>query len=374
MTSKEICRELKKWTEEELEGCKRKTDSGITILTPDGMGNYDALWTRDFAYMAEYAGDLIPDALLQDGVEYLLSHQRQTDGWYPDRVDTHGTAIYSAGNPDLPCGEANLDNTPFLAIAFALLLDRVDADRAKELVEKYIGELRRGLMCIPLEQHGLVWNDPHHPHSPYGFTDCIGKTGALMMESILLWRACRMLTARLRAMGICDRDMEQVAGRIAKELENVFYEKESGMLLAASKDCRQIDVWGSCYALSVGFPLSVGCIRSIQNWLILHAKGILEHGQLRHTAPEEYWHRLLLPVPQGEYQNGAYWATATGWFVDAVAPVEPELAHKTLLDVVSYFKNQGVFECVNGSYQKLNHFVVSAANTYGAAKRYLNAG
>ena len=134
MTSKEICRELKKWTEEELEGCKRKTDSGITILTPDGMGNYDALWTRDFAYMAEYAGDLIPDALLQDGVEYLLSHQRQTDGWYPDRVDTHGTAIYSAGNPDLPCGEANLDNTPFLAIAFALLLDRVDADRAKELV------------------------------------------------------------------------------------------------------------------------------------------------------------------------------------------------------------------------------------------------
>ena len=66
MNLKEITALLRHMTEKQLAGCMRKTESGTSILTPDGMGNYDALWARDFAYMAEYAGDLIPDSLLQD--------------------------------------------------------------------------------------------------------------------------------------------------------------------------------------------------------------------------------------------------------------------------------------------------------------------
>lgn len=372
MENHEILRLLRQRTQEELEGCKRQTDSGITILTPDGMGNYDALWARDFAYMAEYAGDLIPTSLLRDGVEYLLSHPRKEDGWYPDRVDTHGAAIYAAGNPELPCGEANLDNAPFLAMAFSLLLDRVEPQEGETLLQKYLAPLWQGLACIPLDADGLVWNDSQRPHSPYGFTDCIGKTGTLMMESLLLWRACRMLASHLQRRGDFASflsKMERTAEHIENALETVFYQKESGMLLAATQDCRQIDVWGSCYALSVGFPLTEDCAQRIRRWLIANAGGILEHGQLRHTAPGEFWERLLLFVPQGEYQNGAYWATATGWFADAVHPADSALAERVLEEAAAYFEEQGIFECVNGPYQKLNHFVVSAANTYGAAKR-----
>ena len=376
MNLKEITALLRHMTEKQLAGCMRKTESGISILTPDGMGNYDALWARDFAYMAEYAGDLIPDSLLQDGIEYLLSHAREEDGWYPDRVDTQGTAVYAAGNPEMPCGKANLDNAPFLAIAFSLLLDRMEKKEALSFIEAHIHALWHGLTCIPTDMDGLIWNDPLDPHSPYGFTDCIGKTGSLMMESILLWRACRMLAARLHAYETeaeLEQEMNHTALRIEAVLEHTFYDKESGTLLAATEDCRQIDVWGCCYALSVGFPLSSTCKQRIQAWLIANADGILEHGQLRHTAPGEFWRRLLLHVPQGEYQNGAYWATATGWYMDAVASADPELAHKVLEDAVSYFQNKGIFECINGTYQKLDNFVVSAANTYGAAKRLSEA-
>ena len=285
---------------------------------------------------------------------------------------THGAAIYAAGNPELPCGEANLDNAPFLAMAFSLLLDRVEPWEREILLQKHLAPLWRGLACIPLDADGLVWNDSQRPHSPYGFTDCIGKTGTLMMESLLLWRACRMLASHLQRRGDFASflsKMERTSEHIENALEKVFYQKESGMLLAATQDCRQIDVWGSCYALSVGFPLTEGCAQSIRRWLIANAGGILEHGQLRHTAPGEFWERLLLFVPQGEYQNGAYWATATGWFADAVHPADPALAERVLEEAAAYFEEQGIFECVNGPYRKLNHFVVSAANTYGAAKR-----
>lgn len=72
-----------------------------------------------------------------------------------------------------------------------------------------------------------------------------------MMESILLWRACRMLAARLHAYEIeaeLEQEMNHTALRIEAVLEHTFYDKESGTLLAATEDCRQIDVWGCCYA------------------------------------------------------------------------------------------------------------------------------
>ena len=49
--------ELKQLTElsrELLEGCKKTASDGTVLFTPDGVGNYDALWVRDLGYMAEY--------------------------------------------------------------------------------------------------------------------------------------------------------------------------------------------------------------------------------------------------------------------------------------------------------------------------------
>ena len=53
--------DIKAVTQRLLNGCIIKANNGINMYTPDGKGNYPSLWTRDFAYMVESAGDLIPE-------------------------------------------------------------------------------------------------------------------------------------------------------------------------------------------------------------------------------------------------------------------------------------------------------------------------
>lgn len=65
---------------------------------------------------------------------------------------------------------------------------------------RVVTTLRRALEWSPRSPRGLVWNDPARPHSPYGFTDTVGKTGELFFESLLYWTACRRF-ARLEAAG-----------------------------------------------------------------------------------------------------------------------------------------------------------------------------
>ena len=50
---------LTKLSAELLRGCEKTAPDGTVLFTPDGVGNYDALWVRDFAYMTEYVGDLM---------------------------------------------------------------------------------------------------------------------------------------------------------------------------------------------------------------------------------------------------------------------------------------------------------------------------
>ena len=44
---------LKKETERQVAGCRIKSDSGIWLHTPDGIGHYKALWTRDYYYFVK---------------------------------------------------------------------------------------------------------------------------------------------------------------------------------------------------------------------------------------------------------------------------------------------------------------------------------
>jgi hypothetical protein len=181
-----------------LDGCIIKASDGRPLYTPDGKANYAALWTRDFASMVEYAGDLMPGADVEKCIEYIVRGIRD-DGAVPDRVQVDGRPVYSAGAPESPLGEPNLDNGPYLVIAVDSHLDRVSAERRKLLWSRWAPALAKGMDYVPLAPSGLVWNDPDKPHSPYGFTDTVGKTGELFMESVLYWRAAKILAARARS-------------------------------------------------------------------------------------------------------------------------------------------------------------------------------
>ena len=352
----------------EVEGSIVYADNGVPMYTPDGVKNYNALWTRDFNYMLEYAGDYIPLENAIACIEYLLENVHEGDCWLPDRVYANGAVNYAAG--DMPYNRRNLDNNCFIVISMDCVLQRMDKEEGKALLSKWESTLMTALASIPKADNGLVYNDPQDPHSPYGFTDCICKTGMLMKESLLLWRAYSIMAKWQEAYGMDG----SVAAAGAAKIEDVLLEtflNADGMLDAATVDCHQTDVWGSCYAVSIGFPMEESVKKGIADYLAANYNDLVQMGQLRHTAPDTYWQRLLSMVNEGEYQNGAYWATPTGWLVDALVKYYPDLARITIQDIVTYYEEVGIYECVNGDYKKLNHYGASASNILPAARMLL---
>lgn len=353
-------------TEKLLLGGRIPAHDGTILYTPDGHGFYAALWVRDFAYSLQSAGELIPAEDIKNAIEYVIRGARCTDGWIPDRIEPDGTARYTAGYETFPASP-NLDTGPYLVLCAGVYLKQLEESAAKEQFLLWQAALERGLDCLPVNENHLISNHASPPHSGYGFVDCIRKTGLLAMESLLYWDSLRVIAHWRERTG---QDSSAIRVKIAA-IEAAFlgtFLDEQGMILASTRDCRQIDVWASCYAVSIGFPIPHD---PITDWLICHYDGIVESGQIRHLPAGESWQRTFVPVAPGEYQNGAFWATAIHWFCDAVGRTYPALAARTVRDAIRYFETYGVFECVNGDYRKLDTFVASAVNTYAAAKRWL---
>jgi hypothetical protein len=76
-----------------------------------------------------------------------------------------------------------------------------------------------------------------------------------------------------------------------------------------------------------------------------------------------------MTVDPERYQNGAYWATASGWVMGALNERHPELARRMFRDLMEDFKAGGICECVNAGYRQLPSYVNSATNPLGAARR-----
>ena len=104
----EVSKDLFSWLESEvkrqIEGCKKIAFDRTVLYTPDGKGYYDALWTRDFSYMVENAGDLMPLKEIEDAITYLFRGQRG-DGAMPDRVQLDGLPVYYPGSVSNPLGD-----------------------------------------------------------------------------------------------------------------------------------------------------------------------------------------------------------------------------------------------------------------------------
>jgi len=355
-------------TRELLAGSRVRAHDGTWLYTPDGKGSYRALWTRDFAYMVENAGELIPHADVEAALRYLLRGIRD-DGAAPDRVQPDGIAVYAGGPADRPLGEPNLDNPAFLVIAVDAHLRRLPRQRARALFQEWAPLLDKTMDWTPRGATGLVWNDPAKPHSPYGFTDTVGKTGALFFESLLDWTASRRMERWHGRTGGGDAAARyrRRAALVERHLGELW-DEEAGAFLAATRDCRQIDVWGNAYAVWLEFPLGSRRARILE-FLRRRRQDFVWRGQVRHLLKGEYWQRLLMPVPPDRYQNGAYWATASGWMMYALARTDAGLARQVWQDLIADFRAGGICECVHEGYRQLPSYVVSGCNPLAAARR-----
>jgi hypothetical protein len=379
----EAIRTLERYACRLLRECTVKADDGTVLYTPAGGSHYRALWVRDFTYMVEYAGELVPAAHVEACIHYLLGQVRE-DGAPPDRVLPNGAPVYAAlQGLVLP----NIDNAQFLAILVDEHLAReASSARRAALLQEWAPALDRVMDYIPRSAQGLVQNDPFEVHSTYGFTDTIGKTGELFMESLLYWTASQRLARWHEAAGDDRRAAEyrrratQIAGSI-----HTLWSDEAGAFYAATNECRQLDVWGNAYAIYLDFPLGPRRAR-VLDFLVQHYDRYVWRGQVRHLLAGEYWERILQPNKGYEtpdrYQNGAYWATASGWVIWALAQVDQDLALQALADLLDDFQKRGVYECVAAELRgpttarfvltdvrRIEDYVTSATNPLGAVRR-----
>ena len=355
---------LKQETMRQIDGCKIKSDAGDWLHTPDGIGHYKALWTRDYYYFVKYAGEFIDDANLKASIQFVLDGQRE-DGCIPDRVNANGKPIYSPGGDKKPLADHALDNAPFLTLLACAHYRRTgDKDYFLEIEPK----LRKGLDHVRRAENGLVYNPPDDPQCVYGFTDIVTKTGHLLFTSLLYYQACVELEEVQKAIGGDPVFDSRARADLIRKNISILWDDDAGMYLAADKDCRQIDIWGSAYAADVGLATDRQKDR-IAEYLFAHWDEIVLRGQVRHLPGKKGWQRLFVDrYPPGSYINGAHWATPLPWVVPVVFRKDPARAQQMVKDVINDFQANGVAECINQEKRKVPNFVASVTNLYGASQ------
>ena len=375
-----------------IRGSRRETTSGIAAFAPQAGSGYEAFWLRDYAYMLEGNIAAFSDKELRDAYLFFVDAQRE-DGAAPDCVRFDGTPIYMPGLGTLGRNPV-ADGSQFLVdVAWHTYQRTHDS----ELIESTIGRLVKAMNAVPrsivcnstrLASQGIlslskdavraVTNDAPYavPRNPdthlvhikpgadldrcgYGFTDTVVKHGDELFCSLLFVQAGGQLAD---LFGVIHRKEEAQHWRdeadvVAENVRNVFWDAEIGLFRAATVQCREPDIWGSAFAVFTGVATESQS-PTIAEYFRDHYNEIAKRGQLRHIPGGMYWE---VAREQEKYQNGAYWAAPVGWFVYTLDLLEPDLADRTVVDMVQDFIDTGdVNECVNDGYANVSRYVVSA--------------
>jgi glycogen debranching enzyme len=360
--SSETLGEAVKWLEEEshrLIRASRRTMKDDTAAFPPQVGlGYEAFWLRDYEYTLEGSVDAYSNKELADACRLFVSNLR-ADGAGVDCIKFDGTAIYKPGFGSLGKNPV-ADGSQFtVAVVWHTYENTQDARLLREAIEPLV----RTMNAVPRNPDtGLVHIKPgdEQDRCPYGFTDTIGKQGEVLFCSLLYVQACRQLSDLLGAVGREDHaeKWRRESERVARSIREVFWDSEVGLLRAATICCREHDIWGSAFAVYLGV-VDHEQARTIATYFRDHYAQLVQHGQIRHLPGGVYWERAR--CARDTYQNGAYWATPTGWFVYTIDLVDSDLADRTVTDLVHDFQNHGACEWICGTRRQLPRYLASAS-------------
>ncbi|MBI4023398.1 MAG: hypothetical protein HY360_00350 [Verrucomicrobia bacterium] len=335
-----------------IEAARFVGEAGVSMYYPAPSGNlYPSCYLRDFTYLVESVPEFIPPGHTRAILELFLRNCR-ADGLCPEK-------ILPSGQPTYVCHGARpaADSGLFLVKLFHAHLKQTNDP---EFLRLHFDSLLASLRAVPTEpETGLVWIDPGRPHTGYGFTDTISKTGRELFCSLLLFESFSILCALATSIGCHDDSAvcKAQAENLQRSLDSLWFERD-GMFYAASADCRQLDVWGSLYACMVG-AVDAPRARRIGDWFEANRDRVLYRGCLRHLPAPEHWNRLILAdaSPPGTFQNGAYWSTPTGWYAEMLESREAGSGLKLLRKLVAEFQKHGIWECIgpNGYYRLENN-------------------
>ena len=339
-----------------IRAAARRMPSGVNAFPPQVGCGYEAFWLRDYSYMLETCADAFTPAELAAACRLFVKASDAT-GAGVDCVKFTGEPVYQPGYGRM--GSKPVADGSQFTVNVAYLTWKQSQDR--QLLAEIMADLIRTMNAVPLNpQTHLVHisTAPGEDRCAYGFTDSIAKRGDVFFCSLLYFQAAQRLAMMLDALGrTADaRHWREVAAITRTHINQVFWDAGRGLYLAATLQCRQPDLWGSAFAvwLNVASPEQA---RRISGYFKAHYQQICQNGQIRHLPGGEYWENES--CPRDTYQNGAYWATPTGWFVHTLALTDPNLARQTVVELVMDFRARGICEWTIGDKAHLPGYVAS---------------
>ena len=375
-------------------------DAERAVLLPSGDEKYRSFWVRDAAMMAE--SGLIDNCKLKEYVEIIAAHgqngadeRRLENGLtvppyaVADHINYDGSPVffpgtYSSGN-DQGRGSFGYfppfcDNYYFIIMVEAYLRQSLDTDILdKEYASMpLICRLEKAFSGYNLDEQGLLCESDGDKYTvDWGFVDTVKKSGRLLMASLLRYNAA-LAMARIFGSRMNNERCEYYTD-IAQNIKNViidtFYDGETGWLYSASGIGRQHDVWATAYAVFLGITSDAKTLSALANAYKDGTAAI--DGYVRHILTNEdfsstsAWESSI--AAYNTYQNGAYWATPTGWYSYALYKYNGEIDMlEDFLRHTELNKDHGTpFEWMNADKDKVSglNYGTSGVLPYIGAKR-----
>ena len=349
------------WLEKEshrlIRASRRTMKDGISAFPPQVGIGYEAFWLRDYVYTLEGSVDSYSDRELLDAGRVFISSMR-ADGAGVDCVKFDGHPIYKPGFGTLGANPV-ADGSQFTVAA---IWHTYQKTRDLKFLKENIDALIRTMRSVPRNPKTKLVHikDDDWDRCPYGFTDTVRMQGDVLFCSLLYVEAGRRLSELLDVVGRKDEAAawESEAKAVAGNIREVFWEERVGLFRAATIRCREHHIWGSAFAVYLGVA-DKGQSMAIARYFKDNYLKIVQNGQIRHLPGGVYWEMCV--AGRDTYQNGAYWATPTGWFVYTLDLVDSGLADRTVIDMVSDFKKGGVCEWILGEKRRLPNYLASAS-------------
>lgn len=347
--------------------CRSVSVEGVPVYSPDASGRFVGTWIRDFAYMVEGCPGAVPLGELTLVIETMLRGQMD-DGTLPNKYMESGRFAYLVKG----CGSRPPTDNPQYLIR--LVYEHWKQSGDLSLLACHKDALERALESLPLdESRNLIWIDPADPHPSYGFTDAIAKTGCELFSSILLWEAHLLMAEMLLALPCAEEaERHKRVADLARSASSVFWDESSGAYFAATVDCRQIDIWGSAYAVKRGMT-TPDQAQAVSRFLSERYRDYIKDGLARHIIEPDGWDRLLCPLEIGTTQNGGYWGVPCGWIARAISITNPRLALDLFESMIHTYRTRAVYEWINNTGGENPAYVASAAFPLPDAKHLMTA-
>jgi hypothetical protein len=381
-------------------------NSGGVLIKPGGSEAYPAFWIRDYAMSIESgfipvkeqkhmllvaASGQCDQTWITDGgcmipMGAIPDHMRLDDSkpiYFPGTYDSKGQGNKKWGMMPPYC-----DQYFFVDMAYFYIKNSSSTKLLNEKIKgvTLIDRLELAYKTPPTKQEGvLVYATEDFRGVDFGFRDVITITGELCMPSILKYRASLELAELFDLLKNREKAAlyRNDAKRLKEEIPQHFSDSR-GMLLASTGKSKQADIWSTVMAIYYGIIEGEQALNASRTITDGYKKGLLaKNGNIRHIfigedfSGKSAWEKSL--VQKGDYQNGGYWGTPTGWVCYTIAKTDPAAAKQLAKEYIDNlragdFRKGGEYgepwECYNIKAPQNSIYMTTVTSPYTVFKNH----